>query len=217
FGFRFPENFWRPYSAVSVTDFWRRWHMTLSTWLRDYLYIPLGGSKKGAAKTYRNLWIVFLVTGMWHGAAWTFVVWGAYHGLLLIIERVTGQRSVGDDVNLVVLRRALTLLAVVVGWVFFRAESLPYAVNYLAVMFTPGAVSVTGEVAQVTHGRVAVTLALGCLVALMPRTLVGGPLVAEPSGPGPAVWRIVVLVVGVPAAVLLMAGGTFSPFLYFRF
>ena len=217
FGFSFPENFRRPYSAVSVTDFWRRWHMTLSNWFRDYLYIPLGGSQSTAAKTYRNLWIVFIVTGMWHGAAWTFVVWGAYHGLLLIIERVIGQRPVGDQVNMVVLRRAGTLLAVLVGWVFFRAESLPHAFSYLGTMFSPGSLTLTGDVGQVTDGRVAITLALACLVALMPRNIVGGPIVAEQRGAGPAAWRVAVLVLGVPAAILLMAGGTFSPFLYFRF
>ena len=90
FGFTLPENFKHPYSAVSVTDFWRRWHITLSNWFRDYLYIPLGGSAGTTHQTYRNLWIVFLL-GFWHGANWTFVVWGAYHGMLLIVERITNH------------------------------------------------------------------------------------------------------------------------------
>ena len=89
-GFRLPENFARPYSSVTITEFWRRWHMSLSRWFRDYVYIPLGGNRHGAARTYRNLFIVFVLTGFWHGANWTFLVWGLYHGALLIIERGFG-------------------------------------------------------------------------------------------------------------------------------
>ena len=105
FGFRFPENFNRPYSSVSITDFWRRWHMTLSRWFRDYVYIPLGGSRGSQSETVRNLWFVFLLTGAWHGAAWTFVLWGIYHGALLVIERVSGIAALPDD-RLQPLRRA---------------------------------------------------------------------------------------------------------------
>src|SRR4029078_13678912 len=86
-GFRLPENFARPYSSVTITEFWRRWHMSLSRWFRDYVYIPLGGNRHGARKTYRNLFIIFVLTGFWHGANWTYLVWGLYHGALLIIER----------------------------------------------------------------------------------------------------------------------------------
>ena len=96
FGFQLPENFNRPYSASSITDFWRRWHMSLSRWFRDYLYIPLGGNRGGKWKTYRNLYIVFALTGFWHGANWTFLVWGLYHGTLLVIERITGWGDTGD-------------------------------------------------------------------------------------------------------------------------
>jgi alginate O-acetyltransferase complex protein AlgI len=90
FGIRLPENFDRPYASRSVTEFWRRWHMSLSRWFRDYLYIPLGGNRGSTAQTYRNLIIVFLITGLWHGANWTFVIWGVYHGTLLLLERATG-------------------------------------------------------------------------------------------------------------------------------
>ena len=105
-GFRLPENFDRPYSAVSVTDFWRRWHMSLSRWFRDYLYIPLGGNRGSSLATYRNLFIVFLLTGFWHGAAWTFVVWGLFHGVLLAIERATGLARIPDDAVAVPRRAA---------------------------------------------------------------------------------------------------------------
>jgi alginate O-acetyltransferase complex protein AlgI len=111
FGFRFLENFNRPYSAVSLTDFWRRWHISLSRWFRDYLYIPLGGSRQGALRTYVNLTLVFLLCGFWHGANWTFVVWGAYHGLFLVIERMTGLRRISKN-RLSGLRRLITLMVV---------------------------------------------------------------------------------------------------------
>jgi alginate O-acetyltransferase complex protein AlgI len=123
FGFRFPENFNRPYSSVSMTDFWRRWHMTLSRWFRDYVYIPLGGNRGTSARTSFNLLFVFLLTGAWHGAGWTFVLWGVYNGALLIIERLTGVAHMDDD-RLAAGRRAITLLLVVAGWVLFRATTL---------------------------------------------------------------------------------------------
>ncbi|MGI8876621.1 MAG: MBOAT family O-acyltransferase [Egibacteraceae bacterium] len=216
FGFRFPENFARPYSAVSVTDFWRRWHMTLSNWFRDYLFIPLGGSRDGSGRTYRNLWIVFLLTGLWHGAAWTFVAWGAYHGALLVAERFMEQRPTGST-NLVPLRRAATLLAVMVGWVLFRAETLTGALGYLRAMVAPGSLEIVPRVAEVLDVRVTLVLALASLVVLLPRHLVLGPTLERARGAAPAVARLAVLGLALPYALLLMAGGSFSPFLYFRF
>lgn len=133
FNFRFLENFEYPYSACSVRDFWRRWHISLSSWLRDYLYIPLGGNRCGAVKTYINLFVVFLACGIWHGAAWTFVAWGVYHGLGLVIERLGLGRLVERMPRIV--GNAYTLIFVIVGWVVFRAESMTYAVAYLKNMF----------------------------------------------------------------------------------
>ncbi len=106
-GFRLPENFNRPYSSVSITDFWRRWHVTLSRWFRDYVYISLGGNRRGERATYRNLAIVFILTGFWHGAQWAFVLWGLYHGAWMLIERRMGWRAVDGPVRFVPLRRAL--------------------------------------------------------------------------------------------------------------
>ncbi len=124
-GFHFPINFRRPYLAVSITDFWRRWHISLSSWLRDYLYIPLGGNRKGRLKTYRNLLITMLLGGLWHGANWTFIAWGAYHGLLLAIERMFGVGRNADRSRLILVlpRIVLTFGLVCIGWVFFRAQS----------------------------------------------------------------------------------------------
>src|SRR4029078_10650642 len=113
FGLRLPENFNRPYSAVSITDFWRRWHMSLSRWFRDYLYFPLGGNRGTTASTYRNLFIVFILTGIWHGANWTFLVWGLWHGGLLAFERATGLARL-DPRRWALPRRVLTLLLVIV-------------------------------------------------------------------------------------------------------
>ena len=123
FGFRLPENFNRPYSAHSITDFWRRWHMSLSRWFRDYVYIPLGGNRNGKVSTYRNLMIVFVLVGFWHGAAWTFLIWGLYHGGLLIIERITGYDAAKATGLRLVGQRALTALLVMIGWVFFRCSA----------------------------------------------------------------------------------------------
>ena len=131
FGFHFLENFDHPYVSRSVTEFWRRWHISLSTWFRDYLYIPLGGNRSGAGRTYRNLLIVFLLCGLWHGASWTFVLWGLYHGSFLVLERGFRGRNIRVWSP---LAHAATLLVVLVGWVIFRAETLPQAGAFLAAM-----------------------------------------------------------------------------------
>ena len=145
FGFRFKENFDHPYSSCSIREFWRRWHISLSSFFRDYLYIPLGGNKRGIV--YVNLIIVFFATGLWHGANYTFIVWGLWHGLFIIIENIlrrnAGASAIIDRVkNLftVLLARAYTLLVVVVGWVVFRSDSLSYAMEYIKrmLLFQPG-------------------------------------------------------------------------------
>jgi alginate O-acetyltransferase complex protein AlgI len=140
-GFHFPVNFDGPYRATSITDFWRRWHISLSTWLRDYLYVPLGGNRKGAARTYVNLALVMLLGGLWHGANWTFVAWGAWHGLWLIIERAFGRRPWPFAASRAV-QAATTFVLVLIGWVFFRAADLGDAFRYLASM--AGAAAVPG-------------------------------------------------------------------------
>ena len=133
FGFIFPENFNYPYSAQSIKEFWRKWHISLSTWFRDFLYIPLGGNKRSEARTLLNLLIVFFCTGFWHGASWTFIVWGMFHGLFLLIERM------GFDKILARLwkpiRISYTLLVVMIGWVFFRSETLEKGLQYLGKLF----------------------------------------------------------------------------------
>jgi alginate O-acetyltransferase complex protein AlgI len=134
FGFRFPENFNYPYSAISIQDFWRRWHMTLSAWFRDYVYIPLGGSHGGFWPTARNLWIVFLLCGAWHGASWNFIIWGMWHGLFLSFERI-GVVERALIRTPAVLRNIYVLVVVLVGWVFFRSLALDQALDMLTRMF----------------------------------------------------------------------------------
>ncbi|MEM7585946.1 MAG: MBOAT family protein [Acidobacteriota bacterium] len=216
FGFTFPENFRRPYSAISITDFWRRWHMTLSSWLRDYLYIPLGGSRGGASATYRNLVIVFLLCGLWHGANWTFVLWGAFHGALLVIERLTGQRPT-ETASFVALRRACVMLMVTLGWVIFRADSVQHAVAIYAAMFSFSGFELAPEVALARTHRVALVTGLAALVVLLPRSFVAGPQLAVQPGPLFSLVRVVWLGGGAVIATTLIASGNFSPFLYFQF
>jgi alginate O-acetyltransferase complex protein AlgI len=134
FGFIIPKNFASPYLSENITDFWRRWHISLSTWLRDYLYIPLGGNQKGPGRTYFNLILVMLLGGLWHGAAWTFLVWGAYHGSLLAFERWRGKQSVYERLPHVA-RIALTFVLVLFSWVLFRSPDLSHAMSYFGAMF----------------------------------------------------------------------------------
>ena len=140
FGFVFPKNFDSPYRSASITEFWRRWHISLSTWLRDYLYKPLGGNRKGPGRTYVNLFIVMLLGGLWHGAAWNFVIWGAIHGTMLAIERLVASRREPRAASGLArpLQVAATFLLVVIAWVFFRSPDLPAAVRYLGDMAAIG-------------------------------------------------------------------------------
>ena len=130
-GYRFPQNFNQPYRALSVTDFWRRWHITLSSWLRDYLYIPLGGNRRGRVRTYVNLMLTMLLGGLWHGASWHFVLWGALHGVALAVERLFGITADGPRRLPAVLCWLITFHFVCITWVFFRADSLESALMYL--------------------------------------------------------------------------------------
>ena len=135
FGFKFKENFNYPYVAKSIRDFWRRWHISLSTWFRDYLYIPLGGDRCTLLRLYVNLWLVFFLCGLWHGASWNFIVWGAIHGCFIVLERI-GFSKILDQLWAPV-QIFYTMAVVIVGWVFFRSDTIAYALDYLEVMFNP--------------------------------------------------------------------------------
>lgn len=215
-GFHFPENFRAPYRAASITEFWRRWHISLSTWLRDYLYVPLGGSRGSTAVTYRNLMVVMLLGGLWHGAQWTFLLWGAWHGSLLAIERATGW---GVRMGARPFAHTLTLFLVLLGWVFFRAADVTEALRMFSAMFGgqgawPGA--------EIWHSLPKESLAAAC-VALF--------IVWSEPGPGMPVrhvsdeftrwWAQIKRPLASTAigliAVFRLAEQSYSPFLYFQF
>ena len=133
-GLKFPENFDLPYTSKSITEFWRRWHMTLGLFMKDYLYIPLGGNRVNKRKMYFNLWIVFIMSGLWHGASWTFVIWGAYHGLFLILDKMfmlKFLKKIGGFASTI-----LTFVLVMIGWVLFRSETLDFAITYIGKLFS---------------------------------------------------------------------------------
>ena len=135
-GFELPENFCRPYFAVSVTDFWRRWHISLSTWLRDYVYIPLGGSQCSKLRNYWNIFVTFLIIGIWHGANWTFIVWGMMHGVFQIIEKAIGQQKCNYGWLGKSIKIFITFMLVNFAWIFFRMPTIEDTINVVSRMFT---------------------------------------------------------------------------------
>jgi alginate O-acetyltransferase complex protein AlgI len=148
-GFRLPENFNNPYTSKSITEFWRRWHITLGAWMKNYLYIPLGGNRsKNNTTVYFNLWIVFLASGLWHGASWSFIIWGAYHGLWLVLERAFLLRLSANFPNL--LKTVCCFLAVMIGWVFFRVESISDALYFLKILFSFDFATITLDAELIT-------------------------------------------------------------------
>ena len=210
-------NFRRPYLATSTRDFWTRWHVSLSSWFRDYVYIPLGGNRRGRARTYRNLVTIFVLCGFWHGAAWTFVVWGLFHGLVLVIERITGFSGDPTRLPLLALRRAVTMLLVVVSWVFFNSASLPKAFRTIGAMFSPQGTALPAAVhATLNHQRTLV-LCLAVTVVLLPRSVTVGRLLEYGNGRLAAVGRFATVALAGPYAAILVAAGTFSPFIYYQF
>jgi alginate O-acetyltransferase complex protein AlgI len=202
FGIRLPQNFSSPYKAVDISDFWRRWHISLSNCLRDYLYIPLGGNRGSRAAVYRNLLITMLIGGLWHGASWTFVVWGAYHGLLLAAYRMTADRW---DALPRLVRQGATFLLVALGWVFFRSRDMAMAGSLLGTMFTWSA----GVSVPWMPALAAVLLLAAVLAHAAPNSF-------EMRHD----WRPVAvggLATLFTACLVLMYGSPVSPFLYFQF
>jgi alginate O-acetyltransferase complex protein AlgI len=225
-GFRFVENFNQPYVSQSITEFWRRWHMSLSAWLRDYLYIALGGNRGGQLATYRNLFLTMLLGGLWHGANWTFVIWGAWHGTILAIERFLGVRVPPGSLERAPFRPqrwALTFLCVILGWVMFRADSVGDAATLYAAMFRfDGAGLSDVYAAGVTRLQVA-TLALAFAVIALrgwqERGQVHLSAGAERNPLGARKMNLTPLLV-LPLfalSVLKLSAQSYSPFLYFQF
>jgi alginate O-acetyltransferase complex protein AlgI len=194
-GFVFPKNFDSPYQAQSVTEFWHRWHISLSTWLRDYLYLPLGGNRKGPRRTYVNLMLVMLLGGLWHGASPNFVLWGGLHGIWLALERAHGRRSLLAFLP-APFQTASTFGVVLLGWVFFRAADLPAALRYLGgVLHQPYYLGSLGLAAAV--------------VWLAPQSWDFTRRIDLPR----AAWAFVLLL----AACAMLFAQTYNPFIYFIF
>lgn len=215
-GFDFCENFNYPYVSRSVTEFWRRWHMSLSSWFRDYVYIPLGGNRAGGVRTLRNLLIVFALCGFWHGASWNFLIWGLLHGLLLILERIGLGRALSSAPAL--LSRGYVLLVVMVAWVFFRAESLAQSSAFLCAM------SGFSEVADYAHPvgfffgvDTALVLALGCIGAVPAGPWLASRARACMSPAAMAALEACWIALLLSFCAMLMAASAYNPFIYFRF
>lgn len=204
FGVRIPQNFNSPYKALDPSDFWRRWHISLSTCMRDYLYIPLGGNRGSAWSVNRNLMLTMLIGGLWHGASWTFVAWGAYHGLLLILYRNTA--TYWDQLP-AMLRQIVMFLLAVVGWTLFRATDFAMAARLLTLMFVP-----TGGVSVAHASSFGLLLTIAGLWAMM------GPNAFELDKERRwTPWHAVALSSAMGACLAIMLGGHNSPFLYFQF
>lgn len=211
FGFEIPINFRYPYAAQSIQDFWRRWHITLSSWFRDYVYIPLGGSRRGAGRTIVNLFAVWVLTGLWHGAAWNYVLWGVYYFVLLTAERLIGQARLARVPR--VLRHFLTMALVIVGWVLFAIEDFGALGAYLFAMFSlsGGVLSAQAAVWVLSYLPL---MALAAFASLpFAANFVRRKNQSAPVRWGAPVYCLLLLAAGTAA----LAAQSYNPFLYFRF
>lgn len=215
FGFKFLENFNYPYISKSITEFWRRWHISLSTWFKEYLYIPLGGNRVSSVRTYINLFIVFLATGFWHGASWNFIFWGLWHGMFIIFEKATGWHKKEGGLKIKLVQHIYTIFAFVIGWVMFRAENMTYAWAYIKNMF--GLISEHKIMYQLPYyidnlEIVTFVVAILCAMPIFTKIL-----------QIPYRYKIARAVVNILLIVLffvstsVIAASTYNPFIYFRF
>lgn len=233
FGFKFPENFRHPYAATSIRDFWRRWHMTLSGWFRDYVYIPMGGNQRRPLRVSFNLLLVFLLCGLWHGASWTFVVWGLYHGFFLVAERIRKPNCRLTTRGLKLVAPLYVFVVVLVGWVIFRSDSLGQATNLLGSMIGVSGGSTltdTWPLNSYLNPEVLVTLLIAvigalplvswirnCCSRMCARRVPGWFLTATWASEIRGAIRAAILLAVFLLAVLKLGSGAYSPFIYFRF
>ncbi|MDD3814843.1 MAG: MBOAT family protein [Desulfocapsaceae bacterium] len=225
FGLHIPENFNYPYISRSIREFWRRWHISLSTWLRDYLYIPLGGNRKGTIRTFLNLLIVFFLCGLWHGASWTFILWGLYHGFFLVLER--SRLEQWRKKLWAPLQHVQTVLIIMVGWVLFRSETMADALRFFSLMAgvdnLPGGHS---SLAQFLDKKAQLELVIALLFSLPIMPLLGrwrDTLIARSGRFQVCVDGVVqltqlaVLAALFYFAIISIAAGVYSPFIYLKF
>ena len=213
FGFHLPENFNKPYISCSITEFWRRWHISLSTWIREYLYIPLGGNRVPVWRRYFNLWACFLLSGLWHGAAWTYVAWGAYNGVFLVLERIVLLRVLNRTPRLVA--NGFTFLVTVLGWVVFRAGSMEQAGAFYRAMLRPGLTGSSGLWRNpLLTGAAVAAAALSFLPRVPGFERAGAAVLATPWGRMAVNLALSLLFM---LALAKAVAEPFKPFLYFRF
>jgi len=223
-GFRFIENFNNPYISRSITEFWRRWHISLSTWLRDYLYIPLGGSRKGEVRTYVNLFLTMLLGGLWHGSNWTFILWGAWHGVILAVERMLGvDPNAPQGIFKYYSTMLMTFVFVMIGWILFRAHSVESAFAFYYAMIGMNGIGLSDALAWQVKGLHLVAMFAGLALVFIaphfeknriPVELSKGSMAMQ-TKPG-AVMQVIVSALFVFAVTRLVAM-SYSPFLYFQF
>lgn len=213
-GFNFKENFNYPYTSLSVTEFWRRWHISLSSWFREYVYIPLGGNRKGKVRTFINIFIVFLLTGIWHGANLTFFFWGIYYAIILILERLfLGKVLNKNRIN--ILNSIYTMLLVMIGWVFFRSDTIEYANLYISRLFAGGKFNTT----VLTFLSMKVIIVL--IAAILFSGIVQRPLKEKYEEIKDRLFiripDIVLQILVLAYSIILIISGTYNPFIYFQF
>ena len=214
FGFTFKENFKYPYISKSVTEFWRRWHISLSTWFKEYVYIPLGGNREGIKKQCRNLMIVWTLTRLWHGASYNFIIWGMYYGVILIIEKFIIGRYIKNLPT--IFRRIYTLVIVMVGWVFFGMNTLYEALNYLKVMFFISGNTIIDDTAlYYLSTNIILFIILIIASTPMPAYIVKKVKSYNSITCYTMIGAVNILILIIATAYLLSS--TYNPFIYFRF
>lgn len=211
FGFRFMENFNYPYISKSITEFWRRWHISLSTWFREYLYIPLGGNRKG--NVYVNLFIVFLVTGIWHGASWTFILWGIWHGIFIVIERFIKNKSWYINIPNAV-KHLITMFIVIIGWVLFRVDNVSQALGYLEVMFGVNSNASLYEFTYFMNKKLVLWIVVAALGSL---PVISNKLRKYNGNKSFEIISTVVILTLFILSIVFIVNSTYSPFIYFQF
>jgi alginate O-acetyltransferase complex protein AlgI len=212
FGFKFPENFNYPYISRSITEFWRRWHISLSTWFKEYLYIPLGGNRRG--NVYFNLVVVFLVTGLWHGASWNFVIWGLWHGLFMIIERLIRDKAWYKKIPLII-KIFITLFIVIIGWVLFKATTLKEGLRYLSIMF--GLVNFSNITFEFTY-FISRKFILLIIIGIIASTPIPKNIFNRYKGVKAfELIKTILIILLFIVSIIFMVNSTYSPFIYFQF
>jgi alginate O-acetyltransferase complex protein AlgI len=214
-GFSFPENFNNPYVSKSITEFWRRWHITLGAWMRDYLYIPLGGNKRGVFRNYANLWLVFLVSGLWHGAAWNFVAWGAFHGIFLVFDKLFLLKFLNRIPKLIAI--SFTFMISMLGWVIFRIEDFNSALDYYSILFTG-----SWDFSQIAiSSQQATVLSFAILFSFITLFKFGSRFefhsLSESSSIKQNTLKFVTTLCLLAVSLAWLTTSSFNPFIYFRF